>query len=240
MRACPSFRYTLQASTFQMAVLLQFNEADQWTLTELFESTKIKKDILVQVLQILLKSKLLKLPDTSDGAQDPDNVLLEDSTVFQVSTSITSKGWQHGHGILPVALGQGLRIFADYFLASGVDPILRFKTATRTTRHFFLFVPCTDMTLQWKTFVLIRIWILKICHFVNPLRRLFSHVQLAKQQGKILSFQMRGKTNRQMLCIRGRQKGDENWWKHVRARHLPLWGKSLSNINAKIGFFRRR
>merc|ERR1711972_288930 len=64
-------RYTLQASTFQMAVLLQFNEADQWTLTELFESTKIKKDILVQVLQILLKSKLLKLPDTSDGAQDP-------------------------------------------------------------------------------------------------------------------------------------------------------------------------
>merc|ERR1719259_994922 len=77
-------RYTLQASTFQMAVLLQFNEADQWTLTELFESTKIKKDILVQVLQILLKSKLLKLPDTSDGVQDPDNVPLEDSTVFQL------------------------------------------------------------------------------------------------------------------------------------------------------------
>jgi len=84
-------RYTLQASTFQMAVLLQFNEADQWTLTELFESTKIKKDMLVQVLQILLKSKLLKLPDTSDGAQDPDNVPLEDSTVFQLFQKYKNK-----------------------------------------------------------------------------------------------------------------------------------------------------
>lgn len=84
-------RYTLQASTFQMAVLLQFNEADQWTLTELFESTKIKKDILVQVLQILLKSKLLKLPDTSDGVQDPDNVPLEDSTVFQLFQKYKNK-----------------------------------------------------------------------------------------------------------------------------------------------------
>ena len=42
----------------------------------------------------------------------------------------------------------------------------------------------------------------------------------AKQQGKILSFQLRGKTNRQMLCIKGGQKGDKNWWKHVRARYL--------------------
>ena len=46
----------------------------------------------------------------------------------------------------------------------------------------------------------------------------------AKQQGKILSFQLRGKTNRQMLCIKGGQKGDKNWWKHVRARYLTLLG----------------
>ena len=44
-----NFRYTLQASTFQMAVLLQYNEADQWTMSQLAESTQIKKDILVQV-----------------------------------------------------------------------------------------------------------------------------------------------------------------------------------------------
>ena len=46
----------------------------------------------------------------------------------------------------------------------------------------------------------------------------------AKQQGIFLSFHLRGKTNRQMLCIKGGQKGDKNWRKHVRARYLSFSG----------------
>ncbi|XP_066254887.1 cullin-1-like isoform X2 [Euwallacea similis] len=60
---CFKNRYTLQASTFQMAVLLQFNVADTWNLAQLEENTQIKQDFLIQVIQILLKAKLLSCDD---------------------------------------------------------------------------------------------------------------------------------------------------------------------------------
>lgn len=76
---CFKNRYTLQASTFQMAVLLQYNVADTWTVAQLSEHTQIKGDYLVQVLQILLKAKLL----TSD---DDENDLNTNSIVSLYSS----------------------------------------------------------------------------------------------------------------------------------------------------------
>ena len=42
-----------------MSILLCFNEADSWTVGALSEATKIKMDLLVQVLSIIFKAKLL-------------------------------------------------------------------------------------------------------------------------------------------------------------------------------------
>nr|XP_037278952.1 cullin-1-like [Rhipicephalus microplus]XP_037278953.1 cullin-1-like [Rhipicephalus microplus] len=74
-------RYTLQASTFQMAVLLQYNIEKSYTVQQLQEGTGIKMDILQQVLQILLKSKLLVCLEDEDSSQGGNFELRPDSVV---------------------------------------------------------------------------------------------------------------------------------------------------------------
>uniref|UniRef100_A0A0K8TSJ6 Cullin-1 n=1 Tax=Tabanus bromius TaxID=304241 RepID=A0A0K8TSJ6_TABBR len=72
---CFKNRYTLQASTFQMAVLLQFNDQISLTAQQLHDNTGINQENLIQVLQILLKAKLLTSLD--DEAEITSNTVLQ-------------------------------------------------------------------------------------------------------------------------------------------------------------------
>lgn len=57
-----------------MAILLQYNVADSWTVAQLSENTQIKLDFLMQVLQILLKAKLL-------SCEEDENELRAESVI---------------------------------------------------------------------------------------------------------------------------------------------------------------
>lgn len=52
-------KYILMTSSYQMAVLLQYNDNDTLSLDELATATAISKDVLTQVLAILVKAKIL-------------------------------------------------------------------------------------------------------------------------------------------------------------------------------------
>jgi len=75
---CFRNRYTLQASTAQMAVLLLYNNAAQFTVRQLQDNTQITGAFLNQVLNLLLKVKLLvcdetqKVPAIAGIKREPD------------------------------------------------------------------------------------------------------------------------------------------------------------------------
>ncbi|XP_065839119.1 cullin-1-like [Oscarella lobularis] len=60
---CFKNRYTVQASTFQMNVLLQYNSGDVFSVEQLESATQLKQELLVQVVSTLLRSKLMVCED---------------------------------------------------------------------------------------------------------------------------------------------------------------------------------
>lgn len=72
---CFKNRYSLQASSYQMAVLMMYNTEDSYTVDQIQQSTLIKLDILQQVLGILLKIRLLVTDKSNTEALDPTSVV---------------------------------------------------------------------------------------------------------------------------------------------------------------------
>ncbi|KAK0436828.1 Cullin [Desarmillaria tabescens] len=52
-------RYILVTSSFQMAILVMYNDHDTLSLTELITATSIPKEVITQILSILIKAKIL-------------------------------------------------------------------------------------------------------------------------------------------------------------------------------------
>jgi len=86
MTHCFKNKYTLQASTLQMAILLQFNQSEQLTIRQLMDSVQLNQqdqNILYQVVQILLKCKLL-VCDESSLKDKSVNEGLDEQTVLRI------------------------------------------------------------------------------------------------------------------------------------------------------------
>lgn len=52
-------KYILMTSSFQMAILVMYNSHDTLSLTELVTATSIPKEVIAQILAILVKARIL-------------------------------------------------------------------------------------------------------------------------------------------------------------------------------------
>lgn len=67
-------KYIFMTSSYQMAVLTQYNDADTLSLDELAQATSISKDILKQVLASLTKAKVLISDETDQYDLNPSKL----------------------------------------------------------------------------------------------------------------------------------------------------------------------
>lgn len=65
-------KYILHVSTYQMVVLLLFNKSASWNIQQMQDETQIKEDLFLQVLCVLLKSKLIVCPEINEEELEED------------------------------------------------------------------------------------------------------------------------------------------------------------------------
>lgn len=63
--------YTFQVSVYQMAILLLFNEADEFTYEDMLSTTHLSNEVLDQALAVILKAKVLVIPGKSGEKPGP-------------------------------------------------------------------------------------------------------------------------------------------------------------------------
>lgn len=69
-------KYILMTSSYQMAVLLQYNKHDTLSLDELLQATAIPKELLTQVLGLLTKAKVLVSDDSEQFDLNPSTFIV--------------------------------------------------------------------------------------------------------------------------------------------------------------------
>ncbi len=69
-------KYILMTSSYQMAVLTQYNDFDTLSLDELVNATGVGKEILTQVLALLVKAKILINEETDQYDLNPSKFIL--------------------------------------------------------------------------------------------------------------------------------------------------------------------
>ena len=72
-------------SSYQMAVLLQYNNNDTLSLDELVAATAINKEILTQVLSLLVKAKILVNEETDQYDLNPGLFLSYDEDMIKLT-----------------------------------------------------------------------------------------------------------------------------------------------------------
>ncbi|KAF5389228.1 hypothetical protein D9757_003461 [Collybiopsis confluens] len=64
-------KYILMTSSYQMAVLVQYNKNDTLSLSELITATSIPKELMIQILALLVKAKILINEETHQYDLNP-------------------------------------------------------------------------------------------------------------------------------------------------------------------------